>query len=238
MMVIYPYPPNDTITPAPKASEFPERDANGAETGKKFSYLTVDARKRWFRRFCAEHEISGAIESGWDKGSPLPTFRAAVLMNGELVATGNASPREYSDPNIRPVEAAETAAIGRALANAGFCLEDEAPDKMDGDGVYGFADAPRPIQPVQLPFDGPTGPAAMDPDEAEARRPDPPATMQEAFALKVPFGQYKGRMLGEVNATDRNFLLWLAGIITSNRPFTSQRDYPRMMAAVNMVLNA
>lgn len=236
----YIYPATDEAVAKPEPIKVTEKDQEGQPV--EWEYLPVDRRVDWYHRYCMAHDIMPCIdtEETGRKDEPVggysERFKASVYFNGVLVARGHGSELSVNqlNPKIRIFETAETFAIGRALKHAGFSLPKEKPDEEPGN----FADAPRPVQQAQLPFDGPTGPVPMDPDEQEARRPDPPATMQEAFALKVPFGQYKGRMLGEVNATDRNFLLWLAGIITSNSPFTSQRDYPRMMAAVNMVLNA
>lgn len=97
------------------------------KTGKDRFYLPVDPRKVWFNLWCEENEAVGLIKTvitqvpiGED---PCALARCEIYISGDLVATahGSADRRQASSYwKYREVEKAETAAIGRALDNAGF----------------------------------------------------------------------------------------------------------------------
>ena len=93
--------------------------------GKK--YLPVAARVMWFR---AENP-GGTIETNvhWEK---VAFVRARITIDGVVVATGCATVREGKGQTWdgREIEKAETAAIGRALALAGFGTMNAA-DELD-----------------------------------------------------------------------------------------------------------
>jgi len=85
--------------------------------GKK--YLQVTHRVIWYR----ETYPAGAITTDLVATEPLPIVKAYVTNNeGVVIATGfgTAKVKEKAVWNGREIEKAETAAIGRALALAGF----------------------------------------------------------------------------------------------------------------------
>lgn len=146
----YPYPPTDESVNQPTLTEYQERTVDGQETGRSFLYLKTEDRIKWFRRYCASHDILGCIDTEIVRerkpepsGGYSEAFKCRVYMNGELVATGHGSEKSVDlDPKIRLIETAETYAVGRALKHAGFILDSEPSDKADGDGQTGFIEAP------------------------------------------------------------------------------------------------
>ncbi len=150
-----PFPPESEV-PAPAPIDVTDRN------GKTGKYLLVADRIRWFRRFCAHYECDGRLHTEYlsrvqdpDSLGTLYTerFKATVLINGEEVATGYGSSPLVKEGivNDSAFETAETSAIGRALANAGFNILDAQNDNdLDGAGPNSFADAPV------IPFTGPS----------------------------------------------------------------------------------
>lgn len=109
---------------------------------KGHDYLPVNRRVQWFRDV---YPTTGCITTEMIVESPI-TFRATIMVDGSLLAIAHASKRNSSFS----VESTETAAIGRALALAGFGTqftdptEDDDPDPVDA-----------PIPPVKfVPADG------------------------------------------------------------------------------------
>lgn len=94
--------------------------------GKK--YLPVNARIAWFR----DRNPAGGIQTSFEAVGDYVLARAHVVTaEGIIIASGSATVRPYAqgkDP--RDIEKAETAAIGRALAVAGYGTM-EAGDDLD-----------------------------------------------------------------------------------------------------------
>lgn len=148
------YPPEDKSVEPPKVAML-KRDGSQ----DTFAYLLVRNRIMWFRRFCAAHNILGSIQTEHCERKAEPdggyseNFKATILMNGEIIATGYGSAKSIElSTGIKVLETAETAAIGRALSCAGFNLEIESPDAGDGDGMQSFADAPMPFTAYTPPL--------------------------------------------------------------------------------------
>ena len=104
--------------------------------GKK--YLPVFARVLAFR----DIHPDGSIVTEMLNLDP-PVFKATIIVDGIAIATGHATAvrNERAVWAGHEIEKAETAAVGRALANAGFGTEYE-PEDLDNP-----ADAPIEVQP-------------------------------------------------------------------------------------------
>lgn len=90
-------------------------------------YLEVKHRIQWFR---SEHP-RGAIQTARCEGPGQPVMFQASIYDGDgaLLATAHAGVPKSDERAVwtgREVEKAETAAIGRALAHAGYLLPDLA----------------------------------------------------------------------------------------------------------------
>lgn len=97
------------------------------------SYLEVKWRLVWFR----DEHPDGSIQTEVCKSEPL-IVKATILDKNQVIATGHGSANSNGKQAVwtgREVEKAETAAIGRALAHAGygtqFSGEDEGDDLAD-----------------------------------------------------------------------------------------------------------
>jgi len=94
-------------------------------------YLEVKWRMVWFRD---EHPKGKIITELLTEG----IVKASVFDNdGNLMSTGHGTPKMQGVAKSRPVEGAETAAIGRALAHAGYGTQ--FTDEDEGEHL---ADAP------------------------------------------------------------------------------------------------
>lgn len=94
-------------------------------------YLEVKWRLVWFR---SEYPTNGAIVTEMVATDPAPIVRAQVLIDGKIIATGYGSANADGQKKVwtgREVEKAETAAIGRALAHAGFGTQFTEDDEGD-----------------------------------------------------------------------------------------------------------
>lgn len=103
-------------------------------------YLPVAARIAWFRSTHPEGQISTDLV----QIEPFPVVKAVIANNdGAIIATayGSAQLKERSVYAGREIEKAETAAIGRALASAGFGTLFAADDFDDAKDEH-LADSP------------------------------------------------------------------------------------------------
>ena len=78
-------------------------------------YLEVKWRIVWFREEYPQGTIATEIVS-YDP----QVIKATVSDNGTVLGTGHGTPKTQGVAKSRPFEGAETAAVGRALAHAGF----------------------------------------------------------------------------------------------------------------------
>lgn len=92
-------------------------------------YLPVMRQVQWFNRYLAEKRMEGYIDNShvvYDPVAKLFTVTCTVYLNGAVVGRSSASrpfdPKAMSLYDETPVHRAGTAAMRRALANAGFGL--------------------------------------------------------------------------------------------------------------------
>lgn len=109
--------------------------------GKK--YLPVNARLAWFR---AEHP-TGSIDNDVIAIADMVLMRARVIVDGVVIATGHATKRSGQGQTWagREIEKAETAAMGRALAVAGYGTMN-ADDELDDTGYLSDAPVDKPAR--------------------------------------------------------------------------------------------
>lgn len=97
-------------------------------------YLEVKWRIAWFR----DEHPKGGIITEIATNEPI-SFKATILdAEGRILATGFGTPKMQGVAKSRPFEGAETAAVGRALAHAGYGTQ--FTDEFD-EGEH-LADAP------------------------------------------------------------------------------------------------
>ena len=195
-------------------------------------YLDVKWRLYWFRLKYPEGKITtNVIQVDFDKGvavvqatvhadktAPEDQFLARAL--GQRFR----SAEEFGD---RFVELAETSAIGRALADAGFGTQFCTVDLPKGDSEV--VDAPIETTRASTPagteetgkpsgFTGtpviPEGPPAAPPARRSSpRRTEPkPMTFDDASKMLCDIGKFrgKGKTMGEVMGIDPSYIAWLA----------------------------
>ena len=108
-------------------------------------YLETAYRVLWFR---TENPL-GTIRTELIQIDPTPVFRAEILnADGVLLATGYGSAQQKAGAvySGREIEKAETAAIGRALGNAGYGTQFDGDDDSDH-----LADSPTERKPKAMP---------------------------------------------------------------------------------------
>ena len=96
-------------------------------------YLPVNWRVFWFRQ---EHP-KGSIKTEIVLSDPIIIRATVTDGDGNVLSTGHGSPKMAGVAKGRPFEGAETAAIGRALAHAGYGTQ--FTDEDEGEHL---ADAP------------------------------------------------------------------------------------------------
>lgn len=87
------------------------------------NFLAPSAAVQWFNTYCTENRLEGAIIPAFegDQGGGIKMVSATVYINGEVVGK-SAAVLDWQEDD--PVKDASSRAIGRALANAGFCAEE------------------------------------------------------------------------------------------------------------------
>ena len=103
-------------------------------------YLEVKWRIVWFR----ENNPKGCISTELENADPVIMKASVIDAEGNLLGTGYGTPKTQGAAKNRPFEGAETAAIGRALAIAGYGTQFTGEDEGEH-----LADAPVEMQATQ-----------------------------------------------------------------------------------------
>jgi hypothetical protein len=184
-------------------------------------YLPVAPRIAWFRDIVP----SGRIDTDFKQvGEYIIAIAKVYNDNGNLIASGSAMVRPYSPDKgktSRDIEKAETAAIGRALAVAGFGTM-EAGDELNEDGY--LADAPvessggKTVKKVATPL-------------TDAHTNDEPQTESNAiFRIKSDAG------VAAINAPTPEVVNTIRAVWTENT-FSKASDIPKATQLVIDRLN-
>lgn len=104
-------------------------------------YLPVAPRITWFR---IQHGTDGSIDTELLEVGGLLAVRARIIVSGVVIASGLATVRKFERAGAdRSIEKAETAAIGRALACAGYGTMEAGDELDDTDYLAGSPQAKR-----------------------------------------------------------------------------------------------
>ena len=193
------------------------------EEGENDLYLDVKYRLLWFRLHCPNGKIDPELvhldeksavvccKVYADKADPADQFI------GKAYSQRFPTEERFGD---RFLEIAETVAKGRALADAGygtqFCMNGETLASIIADAPIKMPPAvPAQSAPVSQP------PQQMQPQtpaqQPKAAAPEPPKTVDEymrvmtieqAKAVKVDFGRFNGRTLGDIAMKNPGDLAW------------------------------
>ena len=210
------------------------------DDGGQGLYLDVKYRKLWFR---LKHPMGKIKKLFHTLNEQVAICEARVYLSkddGEEQYVGSGFAQRYFKPNDRMgehyVENAETAAIGRALAEAGFgsqfsdCDISEPTDPAVVDAPVPIAEPGQPPT-ANVPAAAPTPvaaptPAAPPQKPAAPQTPVPPAapaqpktaqtveeiyatlTLETAKAVKVDCGYFRGQTLGQVAVNKPSSLAW------------------------------
>jgi hypothetical protein len=182
-------------------------DMNTGETRKR---LPVMAQIAWFRLKYPEGRIAVNVQPAKDYF--IATARVYMHHNDPtdfFLAEANVSRGPLPEkPTVSPREWAQTAAVGKALRNAGFGLQfDAAGDSFDGLATDELSGAPAPAASTQADetFEE-TIPAVQKVKPAESE----PLTFESAQKLPCPIAKYKGKTLGDLITLDPKALVWIA----------------------------
>ena len=155
-------------------------------------YLEVAWRLVWFR----EQHPAGSIITTMVSAEPL-IMRCEVILDDRIIATGHASADADGKKVVwsgREIEKAETAAIGRALAAAGFGTQFSG-EFNDGQDDH-LADSPRPPQAQQASLQARSAPQEMHvvvtaiSIESDGQRPYLLAKMGNGAGIRINSRQF------------------------------------------------
>lgn len=181
-------------------------------TGETRKRLPVTVQMAWFRMKYPEGKICVQTAPGKDcfvaTARIYPSYRDPVDC---YLAEASASRGPCAEkPSVSPREWAQTAAIGIALRNAGFGLQNAiagedfdaiAPDELKELPDSGSLQTLSPENPKE------TACAVVD---APAKEPTEEEKLELALKQPCPIGKFQGKTMGEVMMLDPKALVWIA----------------------------
>lgn len=206
------------------------RDIVNAD-GTQSKYLDVAYRKLWFRLCNPNGKIVKAIQFLDDN---------KAVVEARIYLDRNDSPENYvsnafaqrcrdekDDYGSHYLETAETAAVGRALADAGygmqFCIE---PDTTPADSGVRIPSA-TPVT-IAEPTSRCSGKAVVE-DVAEettpqpsqqshSQNPSPVMTLNQALNYVIKGGKHNGKTVGQLVVEDPSYFDWMLNKYKGNDP--------------------
>jgi len=223
-----------------------------AENGEEQFYLDVKYRKLWFRLKYPEGKITKRIVK---LDNDFAIIESKIYLNrtdpeDAYISSAMAQRWRTDDDNYgnKYVETAETAAVGRALADAGFGIQFSEPGE---DKDLNIVDSPVSLPQEFMQDDELPLPEENEPVKEETNASAPNAvptqkkelddsmsveelmsyiSVEEAKKMVVPFGRYKGSLMGEVCVNDPKSIRWIVDSYKGNRNI--------IRAAAKVLLNA
>ena len=171
-------------------------------------YLPVAARVEWFRSEHPDGRILTPLEIDQEKQTAIATAQVFIKTDGKMVclAVGMACKTAATDEigmtdeiGKNFIECAQTAAVGRALAFAGYSTQ----------AALGSADAAELVELVKQ-MKHPRPPHEPVADAPIRTGKDLPATIAEAMAYPCSIKDYKGMTLGYMMQHQKEAYRWLA----------------------------
>jgi len=189
----------------PSALAVDYTDMNTRETRKR---LPVMAQIAWFRLKYPEGRIAVTVQPG--KDCFIAGARIYMHYNDpadHFLAEASASRAPCPDkPTVSPREWAQTAAVGKALRNAGFGLQfDAAGESFDDPAVDELKNIPDAEKEPVLQTESGDEPAG----EIIQTEPEP-LTFESAQKLPCPLSKHRGKTLGDLVLLDPGALAYLA----------------------------
>lgn len=181
-------------------------------------YLPVAARVEWFRSEHPDGRILTPLEIDQEKQTAIATAKVFVKTDGKMVclAVGMACKTAAVDEigmtdeiGKNYIECAQTAAVGRALAFAGYSTQ-TAIGSADAAELVELVKQAQQSQPPHEPVtDAPIKPG----NTAQAL----PVTIAEAMAYPCSIKDYKGMTLGHMMQHQKAAYQWLVDMSKTNR---------------------
>lgn len=196
------------------------------DTGEEQLYLDVKYRKLWFRLKYPHGKITKRIVK---LENDFAIIESKVYLDrndaeDSYISCAMAQRWRNEDTSYgnKFVESAETAAVGRALADAGFGIQFSEPGEEQDDNPV---DAPVPV-PKET-SSGKEEPKKAEKSDTDAEKPkaDPSMSVEEllqimtlddAKQIMIPTGCYKGQSLGELAVEKPSAVAWYVDTYRGN----------------------
>ena len=180
-------------------------------------YLPVAGRVEWFRNEHSDGRIVTTLDIDKEKQTAVATARIFLRIDNRLVctSTGTACKTVTDEAGITDeigknyIECAETAAVGRALAYAGYSTQaaiGSADVKTILDAIHGNSQPQPPHEPV-----------TDAPINAANTGQRLPTTIAEAMAYPCSVKDYAGMTLGHMMQHQKAAFKWLVDMSNADR---------------------